>query len=86
MCVCVALTGVDVSPESGLLSTPRGVRATLRSEYRDELDLGKLPLTVFTPEELEERQDIGSSSTSSHLWSQALRRSSRFRNVSHGVC
>lgn len=59
VCVCVALTGVDASPESGLLSTQRGVRATLRSEYWDQLDLGKLPLTVFTPEELGDRQTEG---------------------------
>lgn len=50
------LTGVDTSPESELCSTERGVRATPRSEYWDEWDLGKLPLRVFTPEELREKE------------------------------
>lgn len=52
----VPLTGVDTSPESGLWSTERGVRATPGSEYWDEWDLGKLPLRVFTPEELRDKE------------------------------
>jgi len=56
VCVCVLLTGVDTSPESGLWSTERGVRVAPRSENWDEWDLGKLPLRVFTPEELVERE------------------------------
>ncbi len=55
----MALTGVDTSPESGLWSTQRGVRATPRSEYWDEWDLGKLPLSVFTPEELKNKEKGG---------------------------
>lgn len=51
LCVGV-LTGVETSPESGLWSTKRGVRVKPRSEYWDEWDLGRLPLRVFTPEEL----------------------------------
>lgn len=50
--MCVSLTGVDTSPESGLWSTDRGVPVTLNSEPWDEWDLGKLPVSVFTPEEL----------------------------------
>lgn len=50
--MCVSLTGVDTSPESGLWSTERGVPVTLNSEPWEEWDLGKLPVSVFTPEEL----------------------------------
>lgn len=62
VCVCVKqracdpLTGVATSPESGLWSTERGVCVAPNSEYWDEWDLGKLPLRVFTPEELRERE------------------------------
>lgn len=52
VCVCEILTGVETSPESGLWSTQSGVRVTWRSECRDQWDLGRLPLRVFTPEEL----------------------------------
>lgn len=55
-CACASLTGVDASPESGLWCTQRGVPATLRSESWDELDLGKLTLRVFTPEELGDKE------------------------------
>ena len=54
--VCVPLTGVDASPESGLWSTERGVHVPLTSEHWEEWDFGKLPLRVFTPEELKERE------------------------------
>lgn len=50
----VSLTGVETSPESGLWSTERAVRVAPSSEHWDEWDLGKLPLRVFTPEELME--------------------------------
>lgn len=55
LCECVALTGVDTSPESGLWSTERGVAVTPSSESGEEWDLGKLPL--FTPEELRRRNE-----------------------------
>lgn len=74
---------MEPSPESGLGSTPRGVCATLRSEEREELDLGKLALRVVTPEEL--RQGRINADTHTHSgpwpWMEAL----LFRNVSRGV-
>ncbi len=88
------LTGVDTSPESGLWSTERGVRVTPRSEYWDEWDLGKLPLRVFTPEELRERERKRrkrrkrrdrEEDTLSHVWSLILKGSCPLRNVSPGV-
>lgn len=58
MCVhvCMSLTGVDSSPESDLWSTQSGVDANLRSEFREDLDLGQMSLKVFTPEELEQNK------------------------------
>lgn len=54
--MCVSLTGVVTSPESGLWSTERGVPVTLNSEHWEEWDLGKLPVRVFTPEELRKKK------------------------------
>lgn len=54
--VYVELTGVDTSPESGLQSTQGGECPTLRSELWEETDLGKLLPSVFTPEELGDRE------------------------------
>lgn len=54
--MCVPLTGVAKSPESGLRSMERGVCVPVSSENWEEWDLGKLLLRVFTPEELTEGQ------------------------------
>lgn len=57
---------MEPSPESGLRSTPWGVHVILRSEEREELDLGKLVLRVVTPEELRQRRVKAVSHSHTH--------------------
>lgn len=54
------------TPESGLRSTQSGVRATPRSEHWDGMDLGKLPVRVFTPEELGRKRVVVTGDMGSH--------------------